>query len=192
MIDERFVLVGVVINFIGSLSYVIDTLKGKTRPNRVSWFMWALAPLIAFSAELKQGVGIQSLMTFTVGFSPLLVFVASFINKKSVWKIQKFDLFCGALSVVGLIFWYVTKVGNVAIMFSILSDGLAAVPTIVKSFRYPETENDLLYSLAAVNATITLLTIKNWSFAHYAFPVYILLIDIVLFVLIRFKLGKRR
>lgn len=86
MLPENLVIVGVIINFLGGISYVVDTLKGKVKPNRISWGIWAIAPLIAFFAEIKQGVGIQSLMTFMVGFSPLMIFVASFFNKKLTGK----------------------------------------------------------------------------------------------------------
>lgn len=163
--------------------------KAKTT-NRVTFFLWALAPLIAFFAEIKQGVGIQSLMTFMVAFSPLSIFVASFVNKKSEWKLGSFDLICGALSLLGLLLWYITKVGNIAIVFSILTDGLAALPTIVKSYKYPETENVWLYLGYTISAALTLLTITTWNFAHYAFPVYILILCGTIFSLVQFKLGK--
>lgn len=103
MLPEWFIYIGVIISFLGSLSYLISTLKGKTKPNKVTWFIWALAPLIAFFATIEQGVGIQSLLTFMVGFNPLLVFIASFINKKAYWKISKIDLACGSLAIVGVI-----------------------------------------------------------------------------------------
>ncbi len=83
MINANFVFVGVFFQSIGGLSYLIDTVRGKIKPNKVSWFMWSLAPLIAFAAEVKQGVGIQSLTTFIVGFVPLIIFIASFVNKRS-------------------------------------------------------------------------------------------------------------
>lgn len=190
MIDERFVILGVLIGFAGGLSYLIDTVKGKVKPNRVTWFMWALAPLIAFAAEIKQGVGLTSLMTFAVGFNPLLIFIASFVNKKSVWKITKFDLACGFLSLVGLILWLFTRVGNIAIFFSILADGLAAIPTLIKSYKEPGSESYLVFFGGAISATLTLLTIKEWNFAHYGFPAYIFTICITLILLIKFKLGK--
>ena len=43
--------------------------------------------------------GSQALLTFTVGFGPLVVFAASFVNPKSVWKLGRLDYTCGALSV---------------------------------------------------------------------------------------------
>lgn len=98
MLNENFVILGFVIQMLGSLRYLIKTIQGEVKPNKVTFFMWSLAPLIAFAAEIKQGVGIQSLMTFSVGFSPLVIFVASFLNKKAEWKLGPFDFICGTLS----------------------------------------------------------------------------------------------
>ena len=190
MIDQNFVIVGAIIATIGGLSYLIDTLKGKVKPNRVSYLLWSIAPLIAFFAEIQQSVGLQALMTFIVGFLPLTVFIASFVNKNADWKLTSFDVTCGVLSVVGLVLWYVTKSGNIAIIFSILADALAALPTIVKSFNYPETETAWPYFTSTISAGLTLLTIKKWDFAVYAFPAYILLVTIVISSLVQFKPGK--
>jgi hypothetical protein len=191
MINQNFVIVGAIIAAVGSLSYLIDTLKGRVKPNRVSFLLWSLAPLIAFFAEIKQGVGIQALMTFIVGFLPLTIFIASFVNKKAVWSLTGFDLICGTLSIVGLILWYITKSGNIAIIFSILADGLAALPTVRKSFNYPETESAWPYFASTISAILTLLTVKVWNLANIGFPLYIVLITLVIFSLVQFKLGKQ-
>jgi hypothetical protein len=153
--------------------------------------MWTLAPMIAFAAEIHQGVGLRSLMTFMVGFNPLLVFVASFVNTKATWKLTKFDFACGVLSLLGLLLWLLSGQGNIAILFSIVADALAALPTIVKSYSHPESESWLVFLGGGLAAGITLLTIKAWTFANYGFPLYILLVCLVLISLIRFKFGKR-
>lgn len=191
MIPQYFVIIGALINLFGGFSYIKDTLNGKIKPNKVSWGLWTLAPLIAFTAEISQGVGIQSLMTFTVGFVPFLIFISSFINKKSYWKITKFDIFCAILSLVGLILWYVTKIGNVAIIFSIFSDFMAGLPTLIKAFKYPETENYIEFTSSLISAVLTIFTFKVWSFQYYAFPFYIFLFDSIAILLIKFKLSKR-
>ena len=190
MLNPNFVILGALIGFIGGLSYLVDTIRGKIKPNRVTWCLWALAPLIAFVAEIKEGVGMQSLMTFMVGFSPLLVFLASFVNKESIWKLRRFDFICGGLSLLGLSLWYVTRNGNIAIVFSIFADGLAAAPTLVKSYFSPETENYHVYLAYVISAAITLLTIDIWNFAHFGFPLYILILCIIFVFLIKFRAGK--
>lgn len=190
MLNENFVILGSIITFIGGASYLFDTIKGKIQPNRVSWFLWALAPLIAFFAEIKQGVGIQSLLTFTVGFIPFLVFIASFVNEKSFWKIEKIDIICGVLSLLGLVSWYITKVGNVAIFFSILADGLASFPTLIKAYQEPETENSHVFSANAISGVITLLTIRVWNFQNFGFPLYIVLMMGAIAIFIEYKVEK--
>lgn len=190
MIDERFIVLGVIIGSFGIVSYLVDTIRGKVKPNRVTWLLWALAPLIAFVAEIKQGVGIHSAMTFMVGFGPLLIFFASFVNKKAYWKLTKLDYTCGAFSILGLVLWYITEIENLAILFAIMADGTAAIPTLIKAWKAPETENYVAFLLSMISAGITLLAIKIWNFPHYAFPVYILIIDIIFFTLIKYKIGN--
>lgn len=92
MLHPNFVIVGAFIFFLGSIGYFVETLQGKVKPNKVTWFIWTLAPLIAFFAEIQQGVGIQSLLTFMVGFVPLIIFIASFVTKKAYWKIGRLDI----------------------------------------------------------------------------------------------------
>ncbi|VVA43318.1 conserved membrane hypothetical protein [Candidatus Roizmanbacteria bacterium] len=190
MINQNYIYLGAVIFLFGSIGYFIETLQGKVKPNRITWFLWGLAPMIAFIAQIKQGVGLQSLLTFMVGFVPFLILTASFINKKSYWKIQKLDLVCGLLSIIGLILWQITKVGNIAILFSIISDFLAGWPTIIKSYNHPKTENYLIYLGNAIFAAITLLTINIWTFETYSFSLYIFVVTLLIAILVKFKIKK--
>jgi hypothetical protein len=191
MISENFVWVALVIDFLGGINYLVYTIQGKVKPNRISWFLWGIIPLIAFIAQVKQGVGLQSLFTLVIGLTPLLVFFATFMNKKSSWKITKLDITCGGISVLGLILWIFTGVGNIVIFFSILADLMAALPTVVKSYYSPESENYLVYLATMIASGIILLTIRGWNFQTYGYPLYVFVICIIFVLLIKFKLGKK-
>ncbi|KKU09496.1 MAG: hypothetical protein UX13_C0039G0016 [Candidatus Woesebacteria bacterium GW2011_GWB1_45_5] len=191
MLNSNFVIVGTLISALGSFAYLIDTVKGKIKPNKVSFLLWSIAPFIAFAAQIKQGVGIESLMTFSTGFLPLAIFIASFVNKKAEWKLTKFDLLCGFLSIIGLILWLITKVGNIAIFFSIVADGLAAAPTIVKAYKYPDTEMAWPWIATSFGVVLTLLTLKELTFANSGFIIYILLVNALIFSLIQFRVGEK-
>ena len=52
---EYLVLLGFVAALYGIFVYLKDTLSGKTKPDRVSWLMWSIAPLIATVAALTEG-----------------------------------------------------------------------------------------------------------------------------------------
>jgi hypothetical protein len=191
MLDERFVIVGAAIASVGMLLYLRDTLRGDTQPNRVTFLLWGAAPLLAFGAEISAGVGLRSLMTFVVGFGPLLIFFASFRNPNSVWDLERIDYVCGALSIAGLAAWIITRHGTVAIAAAIAADGLAAAPTVRKSWLAPETETAAAYGSAAVNAAIALLTVTVWTTADVAFPLYILCVATMETILISGRVGPR-
>ena len=191
MLDVHFVILGAAIGVGGGALYLRDTLRGVTQPNRVTWLMWAVAPLLAFGVEIQAGVGLRSLMTFVVGFVPLLIFIASFRNPASVWKLRRLDYGCGALSVAGLIAWLVTSHGTIALSASIAADALAAVPTIRKSWRWPETETAAAYLAAGLNAGITLLTVEEVTTAVVAFPIYIFVVATLETMLIAGHVGPR-
>ena len=87
MLPSSFVIIGTLIGAAGSVAYLVDTVKGKVKPNRVSFLLWSIAPFIAFAAQIKQGVGMESVMTFGTGFLPMTVLAASFVNKKAEWKV---------------------------------------------------------------------------------------------------------
>jgi hypothetical protein len=191
MLNSNFIIVGTLLGAAGTVAYLVNTVRGRVRPNRVSFLLWSVVPMIAFFAQIKQGVGLVALMTFSTGFLPFTVFIASFFNKNSEWKLTMFDLTCGILSVAGLVLWMVTKVGNIAILFCIIADGLAAVPTIMKAYRYPDTEIAWPWIATSVGVILTLLTLSKWTFANSGFILYILFINILIYCLVQFRLGER-
>jgi hypothetical protein len=191
VLDPHFVFVGAAIGLSGTVLYARDTFRGVTQPNRVTWVMWTIAPMLAFVDEVRQGVGLQSVMTFVIGFGPLVVLVASFANPNSVWKIGPFDVACGVASVTGLVIWLVTSNGTVALVAFMAADGLAGLPTVVKSYRAPETESVNTYLTSMINAVLTLATVTMWSTAYVAFPIQIMIFNAVLIALIAGRLGPR-
>lgn len=191
MLNSGFVYIGTLIGSVGAVVYFLDAVKGKIQPHRVSFLLWSLAPFIIFAAQIKQGLGIETVMTFSQGFLPFLIFLATFINKKAEWKITTFDLTCGLLSLIGLVLWLITKVGNVAIFFSIIADGLAAVPTIVKAYKFPDTELAWPWVTTAFGVLLTVLTLKQLNFANSAFFIYVILVNSLVFVLVQFRVGEK-
>jgi len=191
VINVHFVYVGVALGVLGSAGYLRDTIRGTTQPNRVTWLLWAVAPLLAAAVEIRSGVGLRALTTFTVGFMPLLIFIASFHNPVAVWRIRRLDYVCGALSVAGTAGWLLTRSGTIAIVAAVTADFLAAVPTLVKSWTDPETESVSAYAGALANATILLLTLTQWTVAEAAFPLYIVCVAGVEVVLVGARPGPR-
>jgi len=194
MLNPNFAILGSLIALLGCATYAWDTIKGTTSPNRVGWSLWAIAPLVAFAAEVSQGVKLQSLITFAAGFGPLLVLLASLVDKKAFWKIKPFDWYCAGFSLLALLLWWKTGKGDLAILFAIFADLLACLPTATKAYTNPETESANAFLAGVIGVVITLFTIQEWSFANCAFPIYLLSANasIAGIIIIRSRLQTKR
>lgn len=191
MLDERFLLIGLFLTAAGTVSYIRSMFRGQAKPNRVTYFLWTLAPFVAFVGEVSEGVGFRVLFTLSVGLNPLAILVFSFILRQAHWDIKPRDYVFGATSIIGLILWLITGEGLLAITFAIIADGMASAPTLIKSFRYPDTEDWKGYGSVIPGALISLLIIDEYSAVNIAYPLYILIVVIALTFLILSKIGPK-
>lgn len=188
---ESIVLFGAAIALLGTLNYIRAIIWGGVRPNKVSWLMWSIAPLIATAAALSDGVRWAALPVFMSGFGPLLILLVAIGVKRSYWKLERFDYLCGIFSGLALLFWILTKEPMIAIVFAILSDFFALAPTFLKSWKHPHTEDGLSYLAGVINIMTSFFALEHYTFSELAFPIYILLADASLVVAIfRKRLRK--
>jgi hypothetical protein len=179
--EHWLVVLSTLISCAGGYAYVRDTIKGTTKPNRVSWGLWALAPLIGTGAALYAGADIWvTIRTFLAGFIPLIVFFASYWNRQSYWKPTKFDIACGLLSAVALVVWLVADLPIYAILLAAVGDFLAALPTIIKAWKYPETETGVTYFTSLISVLLVLPSIEVWNIENSSFQVYLIVVNILL------------
>ncbi|MBI4032722.1 hypothetical protein HY374_03390 [Candidatus Berkelbacteria bacterium] len=172
------VLLSVFMSLTGGIAYIRDTLAGKTKPNRVTWFLWAFAPLVGTGAALSAGADAwATARIFMAGFVPLLIFLASFLNPKSYWKLTMFDLLCGVCSLLAFVVWLGIDTPRLAILLAAVGDGFAALPTLVKAWRHPETETGLVYITSCISVLLIIPSIPIWNIENSAFQIYLLLVN---------------
>ena len=179
---EYLVFVAAAGSLAAALVYIRAMFRGQTKPNRVTWFMWAVAPFIATAAAVCSGVGWAVVPVFMSGFSPFLIFSASFFCKKAYWKLSTSDYLCGVLSAIALVLWYLTRDPNLAIAFAIGSDAFAAVPTLVKAWHNPKTESAWPFIIGTFSPMTSFLAATAWTFSELAFPAYLVVINVLLLV----------
>jgi hypothetical protein len=126
------------------------------------------------------------------GVSPFLIFIASFFTEKAYWKLGGFDYLCGGLSALALLLWAVTMDPDVSIMLAIVSDAIAAVPTLTKAYRMPQTEAIWPFLTGIFNSTVSLIVAVTWSFAEVAFPNYLLALNLLLVALLARAISSRQ
>lgn len=187
--EQKIAFLSVLIQLIGVFFYIRGMIQGTTKPDIVSWFIWALGPLIGAWLAWQAGAGLSILPVFMAGFNPVLVVITSLIIKNGYWKITKLDIVCGSVAMVSLISWLITKNFLISVFFAILTDVIASIPTIVKAWSFPETEKYTAYLGGLIANILGLLIITKWTFPIYSLGVYLILVNIlILFCIYRKKI----
>ncbi|WP_165206591.1 hypothetical protein [Weissella sagaensis] len=174
--------------FFGSF-YLIATIQGRVQPNKVTWLLWAIAPLISVGATITDtGINWAILPVFMAGFMPLLVFITSMFNRDAYWQLTTLDYLCGVVAILALIVWLATSNPILAIIFSTISDAIAALPTLRKAWIRPSSEAPIYYVGGIISTTTGILAATtHWSFSNVAFTIYLLLLDITLVIIILYR-----
>ena len=177
MLPEYWAIVGAVIGSVGGLYYLYDTIVGKAQPNRITWLLWGIFPMVIFVAQRVQGVEGLSWTSFVAGLTPLLIVAASFFNKKAYWKSEPRDYYLMAAAIIGIILWAITDNPNLALLFSLLADMLASIPTLIKSYRHPHSESWIAYAISTFGFGISFLSVQIYNIENTAFVAYVFVLN---------------
>ena len=86
--------------------------------------------------------------------------------------------------------WGVVNSPRLAILLAAIGDGFAALPTIRKAWKYPETETGLTYVASFTSALLIIPSIPRWNIENSAFQVYLLIANALLLLAVyRKRLG---
>jgi hypothetical protein len=190
MLPNNFAYITILTSLIGGFVYIKSTFEGKTKPNRMSWLIWVLAACTASFVQFANGAQSSAIPIFMAGFIPLLVLIASFRNKNAYWEAGALEYICLVLAILSLIMFVFFKTGVLATIFAILADGLGFIPTYVKSWKAPKTENLGPYVSGIFNPIMTLLTLPLFTFNTAGFAAYLFLGNLIEILIVFFRKNK--
>jgi len=172
----------------GYVLYNIQTKRGQSRPNIVSWSIWAfMAGLNAFSfAEISS---LAHALQYMVGtFAATITFILSFWWGRFTWPSRK-EIAVFFICVVAVFIWWSQKDAGLANLLGCTAFLISFQPTFMGVYRDPHKEKPLawnVWSLAfAVNLTNNivcwqgdavsiinpaLLLVCHWSIASLSRP----------------------
>lgn len=183
MLPEYFAFIGAIISTLGGFYYFLETVRGKTKPNRVTYGMWTLFPLVVFVAQRAEGVEGISYTSLVYALPSLLTFLATFVVAKSYWKTRPLDFWCLGSALLGIVLWVITDNALLALAFTLLADFSSSIPTLYKCYIAPETESSLAYTTVAFGSIITLMAVQVWNFESVALIMLITIVSLAMAVL---------
>ncbi len=88
----------------------------------------------------------------------------------------------GVFALLGILLWTLADSPRSAILFLAMADGFAALPTIIKAWKNPETETGITYIASFISIILILPSIPEWNIENSAFQVYLLIANTLLII----------
>ncbi len=153
--------------------YVVDIIKGKTKPHAFSWFVWGLPAGIVFAAQLLKGGGAGSWATGMTAFLCTVIFILSLFRGEPI--ITRLDWVCLGGSLIALGLWASTHNPLWAVVLVTVADVVAFVPTIRKSIAKPHEETVSTYITGGIKWLVSITALQTYSLTTLLYPVVMVL-----------------
>jgi hypothetical protein len=160
--------------------YVRSILHGRTRPDRVTW--WILALVSAMLAASYYGAGARETIWLALAFTlcTLAVAVLSLKYGEGPPTLGLIDRVSLAGALASALLWSLLNSSVVALFLSIATEFVGLVPTIDKSHRRPWTESKAPWVIGTVAALLNVLAINEWTPTIALYPVYIFVTNLLI------------
>lgn len=97
--------------------------------------------------------------------------------KYGVGGINRFDIGCLAVALIGIFLWLFTKNPLTALYINIAVEAVGYLPTIKKSYLQPDSESTISWTMAAIASVVNLFAITSFSFKIALYPIVLLVLN---------------
>jgi len=184
--DVKSVL-GIIAGIIALLAYVVyvvSIFRGKSKPNRVTWWIWAFMGLVLALSYKFSGADNTVWVPYVEFLGPLTIAILSIKYGEGTLE-NKTDLYCFLGAVLSIILWIIFDSPVIALVTNLAIDSFAIVPTIKKSYLRPEGEDFWAWFGTGLADSLNMFAVERFTFAILVYPIYMLVSDlIIIFILL--------
>lgn len=174
----------------GSVSYIVSVVRGRAKPNRVSWLFWGVPSTLAAAVSIiEDGFSLPQVFVLLCGVMPLTIFVFALFCRRAYWKLNKPDYVCGVFAAAAFVSYLIFRDPILSISLAIATDMFASIPTVIKVWKHPESESITIWITSTAASWLNLLLITNWGWTDCAYTIYLIVANTG--ALVCFLIGKR-
>jgi len=172
---DVFLVAAATVGLISYLPYIIDTIKGRTKPRIVTWFNWSLLTALATAAAYSDKQYPSAVITLV---DTILNMAIVFLSLRyGVKELGFFDVACQVGAITGFVLWIIFNRPLIAIIAAVGIDFMAALPTIKHAWQKPREETAVTFILSVIAAGLTLLATHRPHLSGILWPIYIICMD---------------
>jgi hypothetical protein len=176
----------------GGVPYLRDIHHRRVRPHVLSWIGWSFITALGASAMYASGSTWATAILFANTVLSASIAGYAIMRKVGVWSTGPQDAVFFALGMIGLTLWQLLNAPALAIIFAISADFFFGLPTIVKTYKDPSSETPFVWAMATISGVLSMFALRNFEFSEAAYPVYLLLYDTMVLLLVLHVVGRMK
>jgi len=171
-----FGIVSGLLQALACVPYVRDILAGKTTPHRGTWAICCTLSLIVLLSQRADGGEWSLLMAVSQLLGTSLILLLSI--RRGVGGRSRLDILLLAIAACGVVGWYVAGDPTIATLCVVLSDLVAVVMMMPKTYADPYSETLSAYVMSALSGACALVAVGSLDFGLIVYPAYIVCADL--------------
>lgn len=176
MNDHLLATLGVLaglLNLVSAVPYFIDIARGKTKPERATWWIWLILNSVSLAAQLGAHARWSVLMTVGQVLVTAAIAVLSVRFGYGTFHRKDFAAIGFAIAGVGLWWWLDSPLAALLVVLAV--DAVGFWLTLEKTWRAPHTETLLTWMIATLSGALGVLAVGSWDFTKAIYPFYIMI-----------------
>ena len=155
--------------------YIVDTLHGRTQPERASWLIWSMLGVIAVFSQSHEGAASSLIFAMVQVGGTIVIFTLSIRLGAGRYNSRK-TMVIYALTALGLVAWYISDSAAYALAITISISMLGGFVTIQKSYRNPSSETMSTWVMGGVASVCAVFSVGKLDWVLLAYPLYLLVL----------------
>lgn len=177
------------------IPYVVSILRGHTKPERMTYFIWFVVDAISATSYIAVGARTTIWVGLAYVFTGLTILLLSL--KYGMGGFSHLDVICLLLAITGIVVWVKTDSALLALCFSTFASKIGYLPTIKKAYFYPDTENTFSWTMTSLTSVLNIFALATLA-PTIAVPVLLgtigptIVAYLLLFPAAHHKIAKRQ
>lgn len=163
-------ILGIILQLIGFVPYIVDIFRGKTKPERASFWIFTLLIVITIAAQLSQGLTWATVLLMVWAFNT--GFIALLSLKYGYGTFKRRDFVSVIVALIGVVLWWVTDQPLVAALIVVGVDFAGFWLTLVKTWAAPYTETMIAWLLSGLGALCALIAAATFDPVQISYLLY--------------------
>jgi hypothetical protein len=191
-IQQIFLIVSSILAGISPIIYAYEILKGKAQPHRTTRLVLLIITALAFSSLIAQNNKVAVWLAGVDLVQSTIIFILSLKYGEGKWA--KMDFLCLGIAGIGILVWQITSNPLLGLYAAILADFTGISPTLVKTYKRPESESWIYFFIGSIACAFNLAATKEFTIQNISYPLYLMLINLTIVLLVlrpKLKINDR-